>query len=162
MSEVALIVDELERGYAGDAWHGDPVTKILDGVTADMAARRPLPHAHSIWELVLHMAGWKREVAARMRGKPASDPAEGDWPAAPTGAAASEQAWRAALQALAAAHRELVDTVRGLPPDRLHAPVNDPRNRPLGTGESHAVTLHGIAQHDAYHAGQISLLKKGA
>ena len=31
---------------------------------------------------------------------------------------------------------------------------------PLGTGTSFYVLLHGVAQHDAYHAGQIALLKK--
>jgi uncharacterized damage-inducible protein DinB len=125
-----------------------------------MAARRPLAHAHSIWELVLHITGWKREVAARMRGKPAGEPPLGDWPVAPAGANASDQAWRATLDDLAVAQRELLDSVRALDPAQLNVPVNDPRSRELGAGMTHAQTLHGIAQHDAYHAGQISILKK--
>lgn len=35
------------------------------------------------------------------------------------------------------------------------------RDLPLGTGVSFHVMLRGLAQHDAYHTGQISLLKKG-
>jgi hypothetical protein len=34
-------------------------------------------------------------------------------------------------------------------------------SRETGGGVSCYVTLHGVAQHDLYHGGQISLLKKG-
>jgi uncharacterized damage-inducible protein DinB len=95
-----------------------------------------------------------------MHGKPAGEPEAGDWPAAPSGKDAGDSAWRAALDGLAAAHGELVEATRALDLQKLHQPVIDPRNRELGTGMTHAETLHGIAQHDAYHAGQISLLKK--
>ena len=49
--------------------------------------------------------------------------------------------------------------VRGLlgGPRRLR----DGRDRALGAGVTYAVMLHGVAQHYAYHAGQIALLKKG-
>jgi uncharacterized damage-inducible protein DinB len=30
----------------------------------------------------------------------------------------------------------------------------------MGAGVSHYELLHGIVQHDAYHAGQIAVLKK--
>jgi uncharacterized damage-inducible protein DinB len=160
MNDIEAILDELERGFAGDPWHGDSLMKILDGVDAAGAARRRLPQAHTIWELVLHITGWKREVAARMRGKPAGEPDAGDWPAAPGVNAADATAWRRTLDEFGAAHRELIAAVRDLDPARLRTPVIDPRNRELGTGMTHAATLHGIAQHDAYHAGQISLLKK--
>jgi uncharacterized damage-inducible protein DinB len=44
--------------------------------------------------------------------------------------------------------------------DRLLQPTNDPRNPPAGTGVTCYELLHGIVQHDAYHAGQIAILKK--
>ena len=43
---------------------------------------------------------------------------------------------------------------------RLLEPTNDPRSRPLGTGVSYYELLHGIVQHDAYHSGQIAIIKK--
>ncbi len=90
-------------------------------------------------------------------GQPAGEPAEGDYPAVgdPTSAR-----WQAALAALDAAHVNLVNVVSGMSDDRLLQPTNDPRNRPLGTGVSYYELLHGIVQHDAYHAGQIAILKK--
>ena len=152
-----LIVDQLQREHSGDPWHGSPLRDILSGVDAAKAARKPLAGAHSIWELVLHITGWKLEVAKRARGGPASEPAAGDWPAVgePT-----ELRWRAALEALDAAHHSLIAAVEALREEQLLTPTVDPRNRPLGTGVSYYVMLHGIVQHDVYHSGQIALLMK--
>src|SRR5260370_41368205 len=57
-SEASRISDQLRRAFGGDAWHGHSVFEILKGVTAAQAAARPIKNAHSIWELVLHIAAW--------------------------------------------------------------------------------------------------------
>jgi uncharacterized damage-inducible protein DinB len=157
MSEAARLVDQFKRAHDGDPWHGSPLTAILHGVTAEQAATRPPDGAHSIWALVLHLTGWRNETAARAGGKPAGEPAGGDYPEIgdPTPAR-----WTATLAALDASHQNLVNAVRGLSDDDLLRPTNDPRNRPAGTGVSYYELLHGIVQHDAYHAGQIAILKK--
>ena len=157
MSEIDRLVDQLQREHEGDPWHGSPLRDILKGITAAQAAAKPVPNAHSIWELVLHMTGWKKETRRRLSGAPAADPEEGDWPA--TGATTPER-WTEALDRLEVAHRELVAAVQALPENRLFEPTNDPRDRPLGSGVSYYVLLHGIVQHDVYHAGQMALLKK--
>jgi uncharacterized damage-inducible protein DinB len=158
VSESSRLIDQLRRAHDGDPWHGSPVKKILRGVTAKQAAKRPRNGAHSIWQIVLHMTGWRNEAAQRAVGKPAGAPAAGDWSAVgdPTPAR-----WKAALAALDASHENLVTAVREMSDDHLLRPTNDPRSRPLGTGVSYYELLHGIVQHDAYHAGQIALLKKG-
>ena len=46
MNEVGRIVDQLEREHAGDPWHGSPLSTILDGVTWQQAAAKPLADAH--------------------------------------------------------------------------------------------------------------------
>jgi uncharacterized damage-inducible protein DinB len=153
------LLDELRRAWDGDPWHGDPVRRILDGVTAQQAAARPLPAAHGIWQIVLHMTAWTREVTRRLRDRVAREPADGDWPQVPAGGGAGE--WAAAVDALARAHAELVAAVAAFPPAELEQVMGDARDRPLGAGVTYAVMLHGIAQHHAYHAGQIALLRKG-
>jgi uncharacterized damage-inducible protein DinB len=157
MSEIERIVGQLQREHEGDPWHGSPVREILKGITAAQAAARPVANAHSIWELVLHLTGWKHETRRRLSGAPAGEPEGGDWP--PTGETTPDR-WTQALEALETAHRSLVATVRSLPETRLFEATNDPRNRPLGTGVTYYELLHGIVQHDVYHAGQIALLKK--
>jgi uncharacterized damage-inducible protein DinB len=157
MSEIERIVDELEREHSGDPWHGSPLRQILDAITAAQAAAKPIPSAHSIWELVLHMTAWKKEVRRRLSGAPAAEPEDGDWPAVgdPT-----EPRWRDAVSRLERTHQDLIAATRALPEPKLFEPTNDPRDRETGAGVSYYVLLHGIVQHDVYHSGQIALLKR--
>ncbi|HMD36637.1 MAG TPA: DinB family protein, partial [Vicinamibacterales bacterium] len=111
----------------------------------------------SIWALVLHMTAWRNEVALRATGKPAGEPEAGDYP--PVGEP-TDARWHAALAALDASHEHLATVVRGMSDEQLWAATNDPRNRPLGIGDTCYEVLHGIVQHDAYHAGQIAILKR--
>jgi len=157
MTERDRLVDQLEREIAGEPWHGPSLTKILEGLKAEQAARKPSPDAHSIWEIVLHMTGWKREVAKRARGNRAGDPAEGDWPAV---GEVSETRWRGACADHFAAERELVDLVRSLTDAELDTKVKGDTAAYIGAGISVRATLYGILQHDVYHSGQIAILKK--
>lgn len=156
-SEPSRILDQLRRSHDGDPWHGSSVMQILDGVTAAQSAWQPPNGAHSIWELVLHMTAWRNEVAARVTGKPAGEPAEGDYP--PVGDPTPRR-WKAALDALEASHRRLVEVTRGLSDDQLFRTTNDSRDGALGSGATGYELLHGIVQHDAYHGGQIAILKR--
>ncbi len=157
MNEIERIADQLVRAHDGDAWYGTPTMGVLEGITAAQAAHRPIPQAHTIWELVLHITGWQREALRRLRTGDCAEPAGGDWPPAPP---VADDAWSADVQRLQAAHRELLDEVRRFPPERLHDALGDARDAPLGTGVSYYVLLHGIVQHNLAHTAQISLLKK--
>lgn len=156
-SPAHFLVDQLERVHAGDPWHGASRASLLADVTAQEARTRPAS-VHSIWELVLHMTAWTREVTRRLQGGLAAEPAMGDWPAPPS--PSDERAWRAALSALDEAHVALRDTVRAFDASRLDTRVGDERNAALGTGVTFAQTINGLVQHDAYHSGQIALVKK--
>lgn len=123
--EIAVLADEIGRSHHGDPWHGPGVADVLRGVTAAAAAARPIAGAHSIWELVLHLA-----------------------------------AWRGARARLVAAEKKLQRALATFPPSRLGRVVGGERDAPLGTGVTYRVMLHGVAQHDAYHAGQVSLLRR--
>jgi uncharacterized damage-inducible protein DinB len=158
-TEVDRILDELAREHDGEPWHGSPLLAILEGVTAHDASARPIPGGHSIWELVLHITGWKNEVRRRLSGAPAADPEEGDWPEP---GEPSEARWREARERLQRAHDALLAAIRALPEEQLYTATNDPRCPPSGAGVSYYVLLHGIVQHDVYHAGQVAILKKGS
>ena len=155
--ETKDIADLIDRIMTGDPWHGPSVERVLEGISAAAAARPGPGGTHSIWELVVHMTGWTREVTARAQGRPAQEPEAGDWPAVGDSTPAR---WRDAQDALFAAHRELAACVRELNPALLSRPVKDFRDNALGTGLSHYLTLHGLVQHTLYHAGQIALLKR--
>jgi uncharacterized damage-inducible protein DinB len=157
MTEQAQILKELQQAHDGDPWHGSSRAAILADVTLHEAVHHPDGGAHSIWEIVLHMRAWTGEVARRVRGGNPGEPAEGDWP--PVGPT-SEAAWRAAVEGLSAAHAEVAAAIGGLREGQLDERVGGARDAPLGTGVTYREMLHGLAQHDAYHTGQIALLKK--
>jgi len=155
--ECDRLAQEISDAWDGDPWHGSPITAILEGIDAAEALARPIGSAHTIWETVLHMTGWTREVAQRIQGGKAGEPEAGDWPAVTD---TSKSAWLAARRDLGAAHQELQRALGRLDDDTIMAPPNVPRDRAAGTGTTIYRLVHGLVQHDAYHAGQIALLKK--
>lgn len=148
MQEIERILDQLKRSYSADAWHGPAVLEVLHGVNADTARRRPIASAHSILEIVLHMAAWKTIVRRRLDGEKFDVTPEMDWPKPADG----EATWERALAELDLAHSKLRDRIARYDDSGLLAP-------PAG-GASAYVLMHGIIQHDLYHAGQIALLRK--
>lgn len=152
MTEVERIGDQMRKAFEGEAWHGPAVLETLQGVTPEMAARRPVASAHSIWELVLHMNTWKDVVRRRLGGEPIKDvPPEMDFP--PVGDIGAA-AWQAALGRLSRTHAGLLEATLAIRDDELETPP------PNGVTKRYTL-LHGIVQHDLYHAGQIAILKKG-
>ena len=132
-------------------WHGPPLADLVGDVAAQDAAARPVAGAHTIWELVLHMTAWTEIVRQRLMSQSMIEATpEEDWPPVRD---TSPEAWRAAVERLKEAHRELAADVTVLDDSRLIGRV---------PGREHSVLamLHGIVEHDAYHGGQISLLKK--
>jgi len=150
MTEIQRILDQMLRAHEGDAWHGPSLREALDGVTAVEAAARPVPGAHSIREIVQHLAAWEDTLLRRLAGEPLREPAEGDWPRAAT---AGEDEWQALLGRLDERARRLRDAVSALDDAGLDEPPYP------GTATRYA-TLHGAVQHTAYHAGQIALLRR--
>ncbi len=157
MTEIQRLIDQLERAIDGDAWHGDPVMAVIARASFAQADAKPVNGAHSIREIVRHMAAWTNEVRRRLNGAPASEPEEGDWPKA---AGRGEAAWRAEVAALRAAHEAIVADLRGFSDATLFDPTSDPRNRETGAGVTRYVLLHGLVQHHAYHSGQIAILAR--
>ena len=151
MSELKRLNDQLNRAFQGKAWHGPSVSEVLAGVTAEQAAAHPIPGAHSIWELTLHIATWERVGRRRIEEfTPIDVSDEEDWPPVTH---TSDEAWAETLDELRHNHEALRAAIRGLEEARLEDIVP-------GTEYSVYFLLHGVIQHDLYHAGQIALLKK--
>jgi uncharacterized damage-inducible protein DinB len=151
-NEVTRIEDQLKRAFEGNAWHGPAVLEVLEGVTAAKATARPIPGAHSIWEIVHHIAAWEEAARRRLQGEPAHLTPEEDWPPVrDTG----DAAWAAALERLRTGHQSLRRAVAKLSDAKLKEDV-------AGMDQTHYLLVHGVIQHDLYHAGQIALLRKGA
>jgi len=152
-SESARIADQLRRAFDGEAWHGDSLFEILAGVTEARAAARPIAGAHTIWELALHVAAWDGAVLRRLGGAAVELSDAENFPPVRDASAAG---WRAALAQVRRGHAELVAAVASLPDSRLDDMVPGKE----GAHYTFYYMLHGVVQHELYHAGQIALLKK--
>ncbi len=149
-SEAARIADQLRRAFDGDAWHGPGLLELLEDVNAVTAAAKPVPNVHSIWELVLHVAVWDQVACRRIAGEKCQPTGDANFPPMPKPTAA---AWRRAVAETKRTHESFVKTVEGLPDSRL-------RDRVPGKRYDFYHMLHGLVQHELYHAGQIAILKK--
>jgi len=151
MSELERIAEQLRKAFEGEAWHGPSMRELLASTTRGQAAKRPIPGAHNIWEIVLHIGVWESVVRRRLLGESITDLApEEDWPPVHD---VSEPAWRKTLEDFEQGHIQLRQSITQLTDERLSETVP-------GKDYTVYVLLHGIIQHDLYHAGQIALLKK--
>ena len=150
MREIERLVDQLNRAFIGEAWHGPAVIEILEGITAPQAAAHPVVGGHSIWELALHITAWTRAGSRRLQGDRAQlSELENFPPVTDLG----ERAWEEARESIKAAYEDLRGAILLLDDSRLDQPIMEGMS-------SVYVTLHGVIQHSLYHAGQIAILKK--
>ena len=105
--------------------------------------------AHSVWELITHIDVTQKLILARLRGEspPASDadffPPVGD---------TSEKALKDAVARIKAQEEEIIGAASGMTDEQLAATIPG--------GATAYENLHGQVQHNAFHAGQIRLLRK--
>ncbi|HEY8183573.1 MAG TPA: DinB family protein [Thermoanaerobaculia bacterium] len=149
MRPTERLLDQLNRAYGGEAWHGPALRNLLDGVTETQAKARPIRDGHSILELVVHIETWIDVVARRVGGQVVDANSVPDW------ADVTKTTWKGAVEELERAESRLSDAVARLSSEDLDKPV---------PGEKRSIysEIMGALQHNVYHAGQIAILKKAA
>jgi uncharacterized damage-inducible protein DinB len=150
MSDPTFLAGYISRAVAGPVWHADSLGAILADVTHAEAAARPIPEAHTIAELVAHLATWADAARERLEGKPGSRGEDENFPVVDT---SSPAAWAGVMKRLADAHAALSSATAAQSAEALAHDLP-------GRDHSAAFMLHGVVEHAAYHGGQIALLKK--
>jgi len=147
MRAIERILDQLNRAWGGPSWTGVDIRPLLDDVTDAQVRAHPLPDVHSIIELVAHMTATMDLVAYRLAGNPKELTSEEDW------RDVTQLPWAAAIEEMENAESRLSDAIARLSVDDLDRIV---------TGREYTtyVMVHGVIQHNLYHAGQIAILKK--
>lgn len=117
MTETHRINSLLKRAYQGEAWHGPSLRELLDGVTAEQAAARPIANTHTIWELVNHIIAWEQIANLRLQGDPVKNPPdEMNFPPVNDN---SETAWQGTLQNLAESNQALRNAIKKIDDAKL-------------------------------------------
>ncbi len=153
MTESSRLADQIRRAFEGEAWHGDSLLELLSDVDAKTASAHPVKDAHSIWELVLHIAAWDGAAVRHSQGKAVELTDEENFPSVKD---TSEAAWKRAVADAKKTHDELVKAVAVFPDSRLSDQVPGKKEKHY----NYFYLFSGIVQHELYHAGQIALLKK--
>lgn len=154
-SIVRLLVENVQPRPGRGGWHGGPTPLgALRGVTPDQAVWTPAPGRKSIWQLALHIAYWNYAVRRRLEGgtAPRFPRSPANWPRLPD--VPDAVAWRADVALLKEEHERLVEVIAAVPLARYG------ERMPGGKRWTVAELIVGIAQHDAYHTGQIQMLKR--
>jgi len=150
---IALLLQVLDQAYNTKSWHGPVLKGALRGLTLREACYQPAPGRNSIHALIQHAAYWKfcvrRQLTGEREAKFPRSPC--NWPDPRTTVDAKRL--KAGLALLEAEHRKLRAAVAAFPPRRLD-------DRTARGAWTFAELIQGVAAHDLYHAGQVSLLKR--
>ena len=150
MSEVHRMAKQLQRTFQGPRLSRARRRRGGSGRHGQGGRIALLGAAHSIWQIVEHITVWQEAVRRWLQGDPRRPTDAEDWP---TIRDTSDAAWQETLRRAHKANDELRDVVMALDESRLDEPMLDGMPKVY-------VALYGIVQHNTYHAGQISLLKK--
>ena len=150
MSQIQVLLQRWDECFGQEDWY-PPLVPALEGVTAEEAAWKPEGEAvNSIWENVNHLLYYKEYHLQRMRGE------NPDFKASSNDETFSnvedgDEAWQKTVDRLKQVHGEIRSFLSGLSDSELNAPFP---TRPL------ASLIHSLMMHDAYHTGQIIMLRK--
>lgn len=144
-----VLLEQLTACYDEDTWFVSLKT-VLDGVTVEEAAWKPENVDNSIWETVSHIIFWNERWLQRYRGE-LNEPQDVE----NTGTFKSaETDWDATLEKLWAVMDEWRDKLTAITKEKLVSPVNAQYQAPWHS----PLAQQNI--HNAYHIGQILLLRK--
>jgi len=133
----------------GDCWIGVNFKDALHEVSAAKALENGSGKTNSIWQLVSHIIYWRTSVVNRLNGSMDSPP----FPDFLLPEAGDEEHWRQTLHDFEAAYHSLRNAIHNIAEDHLDKPSPKP-------SQTYYQLMMGCLQHDAYHLGQIVLLKK--
>jgi hypothetical protein len=138
----------------GRSAHAD-FERAIAGVAAANRARRPAPEMTSIWEELEHIRIAQRDIVEFTLDPEWESPAwpDGYWPKVADGAAIDDATWDAAVAAVRA---DLGRTAKIADDPRVDLTARIPH----GDGQTYLREILLVADHNAYHVGQIVAIRK--
>jgi uncharacterized damage-inducible protein DinB len=136
-------------------WHDAHASfdDAVDGVPSDRQGTQPAGLPYSPWQLLEHLRLTQRDVLEFCRNTAYVEPTWPDdyWPETVT--PPSAEAWSRSVEAFRADREALKELAAAADVD-LHAAV------PNGSGQTYLREILLVADHNAYHVGQLVLLRR--
>ena len=151
MNTIKQLATDLETLQTGNCWLGYNAHEILDGIDHTMAQVKAFEQGNSIWQIVNHIAFWRQLVAGCLGEKRAIEGNKTGMDAPVTG---SEAEWKETLGRFNNSFEQLNTAILNFDESMLFQPV--------GGKDSYYYIITGSLQHDAFHLGQIMMLKQKA
>lgn len=149
MGETSHLWETLQRAYVGNAWHGPGLRPLLRQVGAEAAAAHPIRGAHSIWEVACHMCLLEDRARRHLEGECLAPLQPGEsWLIVTDDGA---EAWAHTLDCFDCFHTALGNVLGRFPEEKLTEVVP-------GRDYPYYMLMHGLAQHELFHAGQITVI----
>lgn len=153
LSAVDLLVLQKDDTWEVEEWIV-PLATALAGVTAEQAVWAPPGGGNTIWQTINHLNYYNGRILSRLKGiDPGVSVETNEESFAGTGGMQGEAAWADTLAETKRIQLELRETIASLSGSDLEAPYAD-------TNESFGQQLSRWMLHDAYHAGQIVLIRR--
>ncbi len=149
MTEINRIVKlftDLQHGYC---WIGTNFKEALYGIDATTATKKISLQTNNIWQITAHIIYWRSTVINRLNGDHNPPPFRDFLLPEQLNAAA----WKQTSMDFERTYHLLRSAIIHFNPENLE-------KNSLLEGQTNYQLLMGCLQHDAYHMGQIILLKK--
>ncbi len=148
-NEINRIVKLFADLQHGDCWIGTNFKEVLHGIGFDDAEKNISGKTNNIWQLVAHITYWRSLVVNRLNGNDNPPPFK-DFHLPDN---YTDESWRQALHDFEAAYHLLRNAIHHFNEENLGKP--SPKQ-----SQTFYELMMGCLQHDAYHLGQMMLLKK--
>lgn len=148
-----FLLGQLAACYDKNTWFV-AVKNALDGVTAEQAVWKPAGVDNSIWEIVSHLNFYNFAYVERFKGVDYEYPLDDNDATFSSSDRATDEAWTAEaarLDAILTEFRELIEAADESKFDQPVSTENPAKWKAL---------ISNINAHNAYHGGQIMLLRK--
>ncbi|MEJ8804309.1 DinB family protein [Pontibacter sp. H249] len=130
-----------------------PINELLGSITADVAGKEIEKLPYTIWQLVEHMRLTLQDIVEFIRNPDYQEPNWPDdyWPKEK--APADQNALDKSITAIQANMNEMIHLVQN-PANDLFKPI------PQGSGQTLLREAFLVAEHNAYHMGQVMVLRR--
>ena len=145
------LINLLNAGFHGGAWHGPSLLELTKGIKVKAAAYKP-GDIHNIAELIYHITSWRLFALKKIQGDAVYN-------------IDNEKMNFGDIQKVDEFELETLMMELTLSQDELTRALETKDDSFLneivpGAEYTFDTLLHGIIQHDVYHSGQISIIRK--
>lgn len=148
MDEISRIKKLIADHFNGNPWLDVSITGTLKNVSAKQASKK-VDGLNSIWEIVNHMIAWREALCQKLKGENIFVAQNNFFDDVPV---VSEKEWKLTFKRLERSQKDILSVLTNIKKFDFDIVFSN--------GHTSYEHLQAILQHDAYHLGQIVLLKR--